>query len=562
MSLEAHSSYFPRTEYRTRKDLDWLGTPPTVEKDISKTYEADIIVIGGGHSGLHTAWAAACGGASVIVVEEQREKGFKWLGEQIGHFNSKFLIERGLGPYDLDEVIAEFMKCNGQRPNGFLISQYVRNSGELVDAIMELIPRDSDILKTLNVHEAYGKPKYPRISGGYKTWAGTVEFRKGILEEPIHGCAAYSTLTEVNHLVKADSEKQGAKWFFGYSAQKLIQENDGRVCGCVAVDKVKGKYARFIGKTATVLAAGDFSGNPDMVKSLLDEAAEQIARRNGKDINWRGAGRRGMGHKLGIWAGGRMESAPRGSMLATDLGGLLGCPPFVYLNRLGKRFVNETVEPAAIPAAIRQPIGKLAVVFDANWMKMYEMFGTVNHGSPDFGRPEYLQQVTEDMKSVVSAGKDGYYVRHVATTERWGGTIYGAETLSELADFLGYQDQEKETFLSSIERYNEFCKTRCDLDFGRDPQTLWPLDTPPYYAYLGSNESVPVGLVSLAGLVTDNNMKVLNDQDLPIEGLYAVGNCLGGRYSLSYTTPVAGNTIGMAMTHGRVLGKYLVGQKK
>ena len=35
------------------------------------------------------------------------------------------------------------------------------------------------------------------------------------------------------------------------------------------------------------------------------------------------------------------------------------------------------------------------------------------------------------------------------------------------------------------------------------------------------------------------------------------GNTLGGRYGVGYCTPCAGNSIGMAQTHGYVLGKYL-----
>jgi predicted oxidoreductase len=61
----------------------------------------------------------------------------------------------------------------------------------------------------------------------------------------------------------------------------------------------------------------------------------------------------------------------------------------------------------------------------------------------------------------------------------------------------------------------------------------------------------------LAGLVTDNHLNVVDSNKDPIAGLYAAGNCLGGRYGYFYPTPIAGNYIGQAMTHGRVLGKLL-----
>ena len=69
------------------------------------------------------------------------------------------------------------------------------------------------------------------------------------------------------------------------------------------------------------------------------------------------------------------------------------------------------------------------------------------------------------------------------------------------------------------------------------------------------------GLVTLAGLETNNNLQVLNVSGEVIPGLYAAGNCLGERYGNSYATPFAGNSIGMAMTHGRVAGKIITGQE-
>ncbi len=64
-----------------------------------------------------------------------------------------------------------------------------------------------------------------------------------------------------------------------------------------------------------------------------------------------------------------------------------------------------------------------------------------------------------------------------------------------------------------------------------------------------------------AGIMTDNFMNVTDDDDEPVKGLYVAGNTLGDRYCLYYPTPTAGNMIGMAMTHGRCLGKILTGQE-
>src|SRR6185436_16651627 len=47
-----------------------------------------------------------------------------------------------------------------------------------------------------------------------------------------------------------------------------------------------------------------------------------------------------------------------------------------------------------------------------------------------------------------------------------------------------------------------------------------PVDEPPYYAV----EVVPGDIGTCGGLVTDEHARVLDQQDEPIEGLYATGN--------------------------------------
>lgn len=60
------------------------------------------------------------------------------------------------------------------------------------------------------------------------------------------------------------------------------------------------------------------------------------------------------------------------------------------------------------------------------------------------------------------------------------------------------------------------------------------------------------------GFVTDENLNVLQgDYTTPVKGPYVAGNCLGYRCGPGYSTPSAGCSMGMAMTHGRVLGKIV-----
>ena len=66
-----------------------------------------------------------------------------------------------------------------------------------------------------------------------------------------------------------------------------------------------------------------------------------------------------------------------------------------------------------------------------------------------------------------------------------------------------------------------------------------------------------ISIVSLGGFVTTNDQQVLNEDYQPIEGLYASGNTCGMRFGPEYITPIPGVSIGMCLTLGRELGKYL-----
>lgn len=537
---------------------DWLGKAPVIaDADIAKTVDADVVVVGAGFGGLMAAWYAAKGGAKVSVLELQSEDKYSFFAEQIGHFNSQFLIKQGFGPYDEGEIVAEFAKCCGNRINLELIRKYVHNSGRMFDSYYDMIPKGSRYLRALNVHQAssaYGKPRYPIERSGYKTWAGCAQFRGDIFEKPIMGVAANSQLPGINKtIIKPDAEKRGATWYFGMDAQVLVKEGDA-VVGCIA--KGSEGYVKFGAKKAVILATGDFAGNADMCNALISEIAEEAEMRGQAPASICGWGRKGTGHKLGCWAGGYIEESPRASMTMGGAGGPFGMTPFLVLNCKGERFMNEDVAIGQPPLINRQPLGKVCAIMDRDWLKIVRR-DSVNHGNPDFGQPAFIAQATEDMKRVLAAGKEGYDVRSMAITERMGSKVYGANSLAELADILGYSGADKERFLASIARYNELCAKGVDSDFGKQKDVMIPVKNGPFYATKGDNTRVSVGLVTLAGLVTDNDFNVLDKKGEGIKGLYAVGNCLGRRYANAYATPVAGNSIGMAMTHGMLAGEMV-----
>ena len=161
------------------------------------------------------------------------------------------------------------------------------------------------------------------------------------------------------------------------------------------------------------------------------------------------------------------------------------------------------------------------------------------------------------MAKVLGAGAEGFTVRGLTVAERNPAIVFGANTLEELAGYLGYTGDLVRNFTKSIKHYNDLCYKGIDSDFGKDAKAMIPIDEPPFYGCKGSNSgSAGFGLTTLAGLITDTRLRVLNQSGDPIKGLFVAGNTLGGRYGLGYSTPFAGNSIGMAMTHGWMAGKF------
>lgn len=546
----------------------WLGEKPEVGADeITQTYDFDVVVLGAGHSGTQCAKEAAKAGAKVAVLDWQSQDAFMFYGEDIGTFNSQYVQDMGYGPYDDQDILAQWERTSGYRANPELTLNYIRNSGPMIDDALAIVQeKDPDILTNMNVQlpssDYWTDKSKPCDMGNFKTYVGTFCMRSEILDQVAEGVGAYSTIGRLQDCCREVAEENGAQWFYDTTAVELVQDADGAVTGAIAIDD-DGNYLQFNATKAVVLATGAFQNNEPMMREFYNEnrelqAKNGIAAYTGDTIPESGRDT-GIGHRMGCWAGGRMEAGPAASLANVSAPGPFGFAPTLVLNRDGKRFMNEADFNAMGNMINRQPKGIYCNLFDANYQQIIARGGT-NHGGVDFGQTTYVAQWTEDMTHVVDAGAEGYVVRHGCLTERADMNktpVYGAETLEELASYLGYEGEAVDQFVKSVERYNELCEQGVDEDFGKAADFMLPISEPPFYGSVGDTSSQGGSAVSLAGLVTDGSYNVLDDNDDPIPGLYAIGNCCGQRYSLTYPGILAGNSIGQAMTNGYVCGQIV-----
>ena len=113
---------------------------------------------------------------------------------------------------------------------------------------------------------------------------------------------------------------------------------------------------------------------------------------------------------------------------------------------------------------------------------------------------------------------------------------YKADTLEELADIMKV---DKQLFLSQVKQYNANVEQGIDADYGKDPEYLMPIATPPFYC--GLIRGALEGLYS-GGVKTDRQFRVKKPgRDQAFENLFAVGADGGMLYNNMYGIDINGS---------------------
>jgi hypothetical protein len=94
-----------------------------------------------------------------------------------------------------------------------------------------------------------------------------------------------------------------------------------------------------------------------------------------------------------------------------------------------------------------------------------------------------------------------------------------ADTLVELALKMKI---DPAVFVETIERYNKFCETGKDLDFGKQAQMLKAIKKPPFWAIYGHRFSQSTK--GLNGIAVNSKLEVVNPKGEAMPGLWAAGD--------------------------------------
>jgi len=462
----------------------------------------DVVVLGAGNAAFCAALAAQENGAKVVMIEAAplEEAGgnsrytagairFAHEGLQdlttVLDLNQEEIDNADFGVYTTDQFYDDLFRLTQYRADSDKAEMLVTKSLETVQWMKS---------RGIKFQPSYGRQAF-KVDGKYRFWGGLC----------VETWGGGEGLIELE--TKAAGEN-GIEILYETKGLSLLYD-DEKVFGLRV--KHKGKV-REIHAAAVVLASGGFEANPEMRTRYLGPGWELVKVR-GTRFNTGGGiqmaldiGAMPHGNWSGCHAVGWDLNAPEtGDLTVGDNFQKHSYPLGIMVNGEGKRFVDEGAD--------------------------FRNYTYAKYGRVIMNQPGMMAWQVFDQK-VTELLRDEYRIRRV--------TKVTANTIEELAPKLEGVDPDQ--FIKTVKDYNSAVQT--DVPFnpavldGRGtnglevPKTNWAnvLDEPPYEAY-----AITCGITfTFGGLRTNDVGNVLDTELIPIPGLYAAGELVGGMFCFNY----------------------------
>jgi succinate dehydrogenase/fumarate reductase flavoprotein subunit len=501
---------------------------PIPDSQINETKEAEIIVIGAGTSGLCTALSAAEAGAKVILFA----KGKGPIGRGGSNFAvySKYMESLKLPKLEAEPFLRnQLMACSFNVDTDKWYKWY-NHSEEAMNWLIDHMSKTN-----YEIHLEQGNrgmdPSNPAYCPpGTHAWI-SADMRKVGDGQPF-----------VVETLAKDATAAGVEIIYQMDAQQLIRENNntGRVTAVIAKDE-NGKYVKFKGSKAIVMATGDFSADEEMMTKYCPHMVKYTTN-IGKDVDPEngkvyGGLFKGQGQKMGLWVGAAWQKTYPNAPMKGSFGGAsnmpYNMPSGLIVNSNGERFFCEEITSGYMSNLIfQQPGESIFQIWDAGYAESGQPWWISKTGYGDEPTPP---------DQMIAKWDDNVEKK----------TMVKADTLEELIKVMGLPA----TTLDEIKKYNGFCASGKDTDFYKRAELLKPIEKGPFYGATIKGTTV---LTVLGGLRTNINMQVCQDDDTPIPGLYNVGTMIGDAFADTYSFQIAGHNLGMnCVTFGYLTGRYI-----
>ena len=275
--------------------------------------KTEILIIGGGASGMAAAVAAAEMGAEVTVAEANAAVGGNGLFPR-GIFGVDSKIQRKKLVFaDRDQIFRDCMNYSHWKIDGRIIRTLIDKSGDTVNWLMDRGIEFCDVVH----HIPNQTPEVFHITEA---------------EENVGHCVIRN--------LKRICEEKGVRILTGAKGKTLLKDEKASVCGAVCETK-DGEVV--IKAQKVILCTGGFAGNDEMVEKYYPGFKRELVGQGG------GMRHPGDGIRMALEAGAEVEGNFTMEAAAPKIKGydalnlFLGKPYNVWLNRFGERFADEGI---------------------------------------------------------------------------------------------------------------------------------------------------------------------------------------------------------------------------
>jgi 3-oxosteroid 1-dehydrogenase len=524
------------------------ATPRQLGPDEDFDVEADVIVVGGGASGLPAALFSRWLGNDVLLLEKAGELGGTANKAAFWYWvpNNERMHELGL-----EDDEASFLRYCARLsvPHAYDPDSPTLGMAEWeFDACRAIYESASPAAELLAARDAL---PYRHCEAVPDYWCELPEdaaptgrvfvprdARESMSDGGINGIRTLS----------AAAKRDGVDIRVGHRVQRLVQ--DGTAVVGVEASTAGGELVRAFGRKAVIFASGGFTHDLELRQNYLSAPVFGgcAALTNEGDFV-----------RIGTAAGAQLRNMNYAWMCPVPLEAAVARRPemigmfsvagdsMLFVDKRGRRVVNEKL-----------PYNELAQKF-FEWdpmageypnlvlIQIWDRRSQEHSASDEYGRL-IVPPGTDDSHVIQGDTLPELAVAVGDRLDRYSG-VTGGLALSD--DFTVNLD-------ASIARFNELARTGVDVDFGRGERavqqlfngevrdepgrsnpTMWPLsDSGPYYAALVTGGT----LDTKGGPKTSVDAQVLDDMDTPIPGLYGVGNCVASASRRAYWA--GGATIG------------------
>ena len=531
----------------TGDENDWLGKEPDIdEAAITETVDTDILIVGAGNGGMFAAAYAAANGLNFRVIEQNAnvQDTRHWYGA----VDSAAAKEAGEPATDKAKLLSEISRYASGKCDQRVVKTWINESAAMHDFMRSIL---EDKYGWVCDFTSGSEAAWPAENAEHNT-----DYLYPVQEHNYMASESASGLPR-NELLLQYIQELGYDVDFKTSLAKLEKNSEGRITGIIAQSTEDDHFIRYNANKGVLLACGGFPGNPYMMEQLdpLGTSVTTACSYSPAD--------KGYGIRAAVWAGANLdkEAAPmlfdRGIVAPgvdagyvdsdSAFGGKAfpgkirqynpGTQPFLKVNRNGERFANESCPYNDIVyAAAHQPGRVYAQICDANILEDAKRFHTIGCSAQTRnGGEKYIQG---KMDEAIEAG-----------------ALFKCDTLDELADKMGFTGAAKDTFLATVERYNELYDKQNDEDFGKPAYRLSAIRTAPFYGcWLGASL-----LTTEQGIAINEKGQALDTNNQPMEGLYITGDMSGSFFANNYPCLMAGVAMGRTLTYAMKAIKQMAG---